>query len=57
MMPTKRPRATLDVSTTQIPGQIELPGLEEAPPEDLTEPELNRWYEQRDELTGLADEY
>ena len=49
-------RAVVDTTTIQVPGRIQLPGLEEPPPVDLSEPELARWYEQRDELTALAEE-
>lgn len=56
-MPTRDHRPAFDASTIQVPGQIELPGLEETPPVDLSEPELNQWLEDRDELTRLADEY
>lgn len=47
---------SVDPSAVQIPGQLELPGLDESPPVDLTEPELDRWYEQRDELLAVASE-
>lgn len=53
--PTPRRRG-LDVSTAHVPGQIALPGLDEEPPVDLTEPELVAWYEQRDELAGVVED-
>lgn len=58
-MPTNRRgtnrRVALDIITIQVPGQIELPGLEEPPPVDLSEPELVRWYEERDELSSFTE--